>query len=122
MVERGGNFVCRHRLCFDRHYAAKSQLSDMRGVQRVAKQNGRALILAAFVIAKDEAEDQNISTLLNGDLLPRRQFAFIPRLRSISVERGKLVFTSKRDARQYFHMLRMGRKWAPCGRMGSRAH
>ena len=58
-----------------------------------------------------------INQLLDKEQLPRPRFAYIPSLRSVTVPSGGKIVVSKRDARHYFHRLRIGRRWGKwlCG-------
>lgn len=74
------------------------------------------MLAGAFAVVKDGVEDRvitdpQVDQLLDPDLLPRPKFAFIPSLRRVTVPRSGTVVVSKRDARHYFHRLRIGRRW-----------
>ena len=57
--------------------------------------------------------DPQVNQLLDPDLLPRPRFAFIPSLRSAYVPGTGRILVSKRDARHYFHRLKIGRRAGP---------
>eukprot|EP00435_Cladocopium_sp_Y103_P028744 s806_g7.t1 len=83
---------------------------------QVAKHRGVRCLAGAFAVRKDETEDRvitdpSVNQLIDPDKLPRPSFAYIPHMRTITVPRGGVVVVSKRDARHYFHRLRLGRKW-----------
>ena len=73
-------------------------------------------MFSAFAVPKDEDEDRVITDpavnqLLDPDKLPRPRFAYIPKLRATRSYKPGVLVVSKRDARHYFHSLRIGRKW-----------
>ncbi|CAE7241436.1 lon, partial [Symbiodinium sp. CCMP2592] len=83
---------------------------------QVARHRGALCLAGAFAVKKDEHEDRvitdpSVNQLLDPDKLPRPQFAFIPKMRSLTVPEGGVVVVSKRDARHYFHRLKIGRRW-----------
>ena len=69
-----------------------------------------------FALFKSATEHRVISDLPVNDLidpgkLPRPRFAYPPRLRVLRIPPGSVVTVRKRDARHYFHHLRVGRRW-----------
>ena len=83
---------------------------------QVARHRGVKVLAGAFAVKKDDVEDRvitdpSVNQLLDPELLPRPKFAYIPSLRSLSVPSGGVVAVSKRDARHYFHRLRIGKNW-----------
>ena len=83
---------------------------------QVAKHRGVKCLAGAFAVVKDEAEDRvitdpSVNQLLDPEKLPRPKFAFIPSLRTLSIPRDGIIAVSKRDARHYFHRLRIGKNW-----------
>lgn len=94
----------------------KAGLHVLRKQKQVAKHRGRMCLTGAFAVRKDEKEDRVITDpavnqLLDPDKLPRPRFAYIPKLRVTWVPRSGRLLVSKRDARHYFHSLKIGRKW-----------
>ena len=94
----------------------RARLQEVIPVRRIATHRGKPLDGGAFAVPKDEKEDRFISDLpvnqlLDPRRLPRPTFAYIPRLRSVRTCKGKVLRISKRDARHYFHRLRIGRRW-----------
>eukprot|EP00973_Karenia_brevis_P058331 8122462-Karenia_brevis.AAC.1 len=89
----------------------------MRRMRRVARHAGKPIINGGFAVPKDELEDRLISAdvpinqLLDSEKLPRPRFAYIPRLRVVRSDPRKVIRVTKRDARHYFHMLRLGKRW-----------
>ena len=92
------------------------------GLQRLVpesavwKHAGRTLKGGGFAVAKDAVEDRTISdlpinALLDPRRLPRPVFAYTPRLRAMRTQKGTVLKVRKRDARHYFHQLRLGRRW-----------
>ena len=72
----------------------------------------------AFAVPKDDTEDRAISAVLDTNdcvdpkKLPRPRFAFILAMRSMrSSGRPRKLLVTKRDARHYFHQLRVPRRW-----------
>ena len=94
----------------------KAGLHILKKGKEVAKHRGRLCLTGAFAVKKDQTEDRvitdpSVNQLIDPQKLPRPRFAYIPKLRVSWVPRtGKLLVT-KRDARHYFHSLRIGRKW-----------
>ncbi len=83
---------------------------------QVAKHRGVKCLAGAFAVIKDEAEDRvitdpSVNQLLDPEKLPRPKFAFIPSLRTLSIPKDGVIAVSKRDARHYFHRLRIGKNW-----------
>ena len=83
---------------------------------QVANKYGIRCVAGAFAVKKDEHEDRvitdpSVNQLLDPDRLPRPRFAFVPSLRTVTVRNRGCVAVSKRDARHYFHRLRIGRRW-----------
>eukprot|EP00973_Karenia_brevis_P081454 11291160-Karenia_brevis.AAC.1 len=68
--------------------AVASGLQQLRRLRRVARHHGKPIINGGFAAPKDEEEDRLISAdvpinqLLDPAKLPRRKFAYIPRLRA----------------------------------------
>ena len=94
----------------------KAGLHMLRKPAQVAKHRGVKCLAGAFAVVKDEFEDRvitdpSVSQLVDPEKLPRPKFAYTPKLRTITApSTGRLVVT-KRDARHYFHRLRIGRRW-----------
>ena len=93
-------------------------LQSLMPAKKVARHRGKAILGATFAVAKNEEEDRIINDpavndLLDGSKLPRPKFSYMPALRVMKTRRGKILRVSKRDARHYFHKLRIGRKWKP---------
>ena len=93
-------------------------LQDLVDASEVAVFRGKPIIAAAFAVGKsDSTENRMISgvvgtnSLINPALLPRPRYAHIPRMRVCTVDRHVKVRISKRDARHYFHRLKLGSKW-----------
>lgn len=91
-------------------------LHRLKKPSQVARHRGAMVLAGAFAVAKDDKEDRvitdpSVNQLLNPEKLPRPKFAFIPSLRVLTVPRTGIITVSKRDARHYFHRLRIGKKW-----------
>ena len=106
----------------DSTYKELVQRNVSSGLQRLVpeeavwKHAGRTLKGAGFAVAKDAVEDRAISDLPINELLdpkrlPRPVFAYTPRLRALRTRKGATIKVRKRDARHYFHQLRIGRRW-----------
>lgn len=83
---------------------------------QVAKHFGVKCLAGAFAVKKDDKEDRvitdpSVNQLLDPEKLPRPRFAFVPSLRTLTVPSRGCIAVSKRDARHYFHRLRIGRRW-----------
>ena len=52
-----------------------------------------------------------VNDVLDPDRLPRPRFAYTALLRSMVARRGTALAFRKRDARHYFHHVRLGAKW-----------
>ena len=94
----------------------RAGLQQLYPLKRLGRLRGRPLIGGAFAVPKDDLEDRFISDLpvnqiLDETKLPRPVFAYIPRMRSLKSTPQKVLRVSKRDARHYFHKLRIGKKW-----------
>ena len=55
--------------------------------------------------------DPAVNQLIDPAKLPRPRFAYIPKMRVVFVPKGGKIVVSKRDARHYFHSLKIGKKW-----------
>ena len=94
----------------------KAGLHCLKKPGQVAKHRGAMCLAGAFAVKKDECEDRvitdpSVNQLLDPEKLPRPRFAFIPKMRCLTVPCSGVVAVSKRDARHYFHRLRIGRRW-----------
>ena len=94
----------------------KAGLHCLKKRGQVARHRGALCLAGAFAVKKDEYEDRvitdpSVNQLLDPDKLPRPQFAFVQKMRSLTVPEGGVVVVSKRDARHYFHRLKIGRRW-----------
>lgn len=94
----------------------KAGLHRFKKTRQVAKHRGKRILCGAFAVAKDETEDRvitdpSVNQLLDPKRMPRPRFAFVPMLRVITVPKQGKILVSKRDARHYFHRLRIGRRW-----------
>ncbi len=94
----------------------KAGLHRYKKASQVAKHRGVRCLAGAFAVKKDEFEDRvitdpSVNQLLDPQKLPRPKFAYIPGMRCLSVPKSGLIAVSKRDARHYFHRLRIGKNW-----------
>ncbi|CAL1133794.1 unnamed protein product [Cladocopium goreaui] len=94
----------------------KAGLHKFKKESQVAKHRGVKVLAGAFAVKKDLHEDRvitdpSVNQLLDPERLPRPKFAYIPALRCLSVPRTGVIAVSKRDARHYFHRLRIGKRW-----------
>ena len=94
----------------------KAGLHCFKKPHEVARHRGVRCLAGAFAVRKDEHEDRvitdpSVNQLLDPTKLPRPKFAYIPKLRSILVPSSGVLVISKRDARHYFHRLRVGQRW-----------
>ena len=85
----------------------RNRLMDMVPSSQVWKHNGKLVYSGAFAVAKDEVEDRFImaacpnNQLLDRERLPRPQFAYLPKMRSLLTTPGKRIVIYKRDVRHY---------------------
>ncbi|CAE8604573.1 unnamed protein product, partial [Polarella glacialis] len=96
--------------------AVKAKLHRLVREDQVARHNGRRVQAGAFAVPKDGVEnrvitDPEVNQLLDPVKLPRPRFAYVPRMRALTAPRGGKLLLSKRDARHYFHCLKIGKKW-----------
>ena len=86
--------------------------------RRIYKIKGRPLYGGAFAVAKNQEEDRAISALcpLNALVDPRKlwkpRFAIMSAMRCMRLEPFKLLRVYKKDARHFFHFLRIGHRWS----------
>ena len=97
----------------------KAGLHCWKRSDQVANHRGALCLAGAFAVRKDEVEDRvitdpSVNQLIDPDKLPRPRFAYIPKLRTVTVPAGGLVVVSKGDARHDFHRLKIGRLWRRC--------
>ena len=86
--------------------------------KKIAKFRGRVLVAGGFAVPKSSVEDRfigplGVNELIDPQRMPRPRFAYIPALRCCCVSGTRPLLVSKRDARHYYHCLRLGRKWRP---------
>lgn len=94
----------------------KAGLHGLKKPHQVAKHRGVKCLAGAFAVVKDDKEDRvitdpSVNQLLDPDKLPRPKFAYIPKLRTLTVPSSGVIAVTKRDARHYFHRLQIGRRW-----------
>jgi len=96
--------------------------------KQVWKHGGKVLVQGTFAVRKpgadpSEGDPTKVETrvicaavpanqLIDSSKMPRPVFGYIPRLRALQTTPRKWLLKSKRDARHYFHRLKLGRKWA----------
>jgi len=95
----------------------RSGMHVMRPRRSLARFKSKPIVAGGFCVPKDDIEDRTITPLSVNDLvdaakLPRPRFGWVPALRTLTLMRPKArLLVSKRDARHYFHALRLGKKW-----------
>ena len=68
-------------------------------------------------MATDDIEDRCIAALMGSyacisfDAVPQPRFAWIPSMKSMKTDAKKALKITRRDARHYFHQLKVSRKW-----------
>ncbi|CAE8732571.1 unnamed protein product, partial [Polarella glacialis] len=82
---------------------AKAGLQRLVKKGRVWKHRGRRLLTGGFAVPKDEFEDRAISAMVPLNQLVDQDKLVKPNLPSL--------VKYKRDARHYFHTLKLGRRW-----------
>eukprot|EP00971_Amphidinium_carterae_P289191 5742148-Amphidinium_carterae.1 len=99
--------------------AVAAGLQDMASSKQVVKhpRGKRLLVNGAFAVPKNADESRWIcnctplNALLDPSKVPRPRFAYIPAVRTVTTRRHKTIRVWKRDARHYFHNLKLGRRW-----------
>ena len=95
----------------------KAGLQKLKPRRTIFKFKGRPLYSGAFAVAKNEDEDRAISALcpLNAlvdvSKLWKPRFAIMSMLRTLRLQPGRLLRIYKKDARHFFHFLRVGHRW-----------
>ena len=95
----------------------RAGLQRLRARHRIFKHRGVPAINGTFAVAKNSAEDRAISALcptndlIDASKLWRPKFARVSVFRTLVVRPGMRLRLYKRDARHYYHMLRVGRRW-----------
>ena len=94
----------------------KAGLHCLKKSQQVAKHRGIKCLAGAFAVRKDDREDRvitdpSVNQLIDPEKLPRPRFAYIPKMRCVTVPSDGVLMVSKRDARHYFHRLQIGKRW-----------
>ncbi|CAE7221808.1 lon [Symbiodinium sp. CCMP2592] len=84
----------------------KAGLHCWKKPSQVAKHRGVPCLAGAFAVRKDANEDRvitdpSVNQLIDQEKLPRPRFAYIPKLRAVTVPASGIVMVSKRDARHY---------------------
>ena len=95
----------------------KAGLQTLLPRKSIYKIKGRPLYSGAFAVPKNSDEDRAISALcpLNALVNPAKlwkpRFAIMPMMRALQIAPGKRLRIYKKDARHFFHFLRIGRRW-----------
>ena len=95
----------------------RAGLQRLRVRHRIFKHRGAPAINGTFAVAKNSVEDRAISALcptndfIDAGKLWRPKFARMSTFRTLAVRPGMRLRLYKRDARHYYHMLRVGRRW-----------
>ncbi|CAL1171994.1 unnamed protein product [Cladocopium goreaui] len=95
----------------------KAGLQTLLPRKSIYKIKGRPLYSGAFAVPKNSDEDRAISALcpLNALVNPAKlwkpRFAIMPMMRALQIAPGKRLRIYKKDARHFFHFLRVGRRW-----------
>ena len=95
----------------------KAGLQKLLPRRSIYKIKGRPLYSGAFAVPKNVEEDRAISALcpLNALVDPSKlwkpRFAIMPMMRALRITPGKRLCIYKKDARRFFHFLRIGRRW-----------
>ena len=95
----------------------KAGLQTLMPRKSIYKFKGRPLYSGAFAVPKNSEEDRAISALcpLNALVNPAKlwkpRFAIMPMMRTLQISPGKSLRIYKKDARHFFHFLRIGRRW-----------
>lgn len=80
----------------------KAGLHRLKKPSQVARHRGVKCLAGAFAVAKDEVEDRvitdpSVNQLLDPDKLPRPKFAYIPKLRTVSVPKDGTILVFPRE-------------------------
>lgn len=95
----------------------KAGLQTLLPRKSIYKVKGRPLYSGAFAVPKNADEDRAISALcpLNALVNPAKlwkpRFAIMPMMRTLRITPGKSLRIYKKDARHFFHFLRIGHRW-----------
>ena len=85
--------------------------------KRIYKIKGKTLYSGAFAVAKNLDEDRAISalcplnTLVDATKLWKPRFAIMSAMRCMRLPPCKLLRVYKKDARHFFHFLKIGHRW-----------
>jgi len=92
-------------------------LQKLKPLKTIYKVKGKPLYGGAFAVAKNADEDRAISALcpLNAlvdvDKLWVPKFAIMPAMRAMTLATGHKLRVYKKDARHFFHFLKIGKRW-----------
>lgn len=95
----------------------KAGLQKLKPLKTIFKIKGKPLFSGAFAVAKNIEEDRAISALcpLNALVDQRKlwvpKFAIMSSMRAMTLARDKQLRVYKKDARHFFHFLRVGTRW-----------
>ena len=95
---------------------ARAGLQRVRVRHRIFKHRGVPVVNGTFAVAKNSTEDRAISALcptndlIDASKLWRPKFARMSVFGTLAVRPGMRLRLYKRDARHYYHMLRVGRR------------
>ena len=91
-----------------------SGLQVLKPHTKVMRHRGTPIISGASAVPKDGVEDRAISALcelVDPSRLWKPKFAAVPALRVARCSGKRRVHICKKDARHFFHALRIGRRW-----------
>ena len=95
----------------------RAGLQKLKPLKTIYKIKGRPLFSGAFAVAKNSEEDRAISALcplnalVDSDKIWVPRFAMMPSLRAMTLEETKRLRIFKKDARRFFHFLKIGKRW-----------
>ena len=95
----------------------KAGLQKLKPLKTIFKIKGRPLYSGAFAVAKNSDEDRAISALCPLNALVDQtklwvpKFAIMSSMRAMTLSQTKQLRVYKKDARHFFHFLRIGSRW-----------
>lgn len=95
----------------------RAGLQKLKPLKTIYKVKGKPLFSGAFAVAKNADEDRAISALcplnamVDSDKIWVPRFALMPSLRAMTLRESKRLRIYKKDARHFFHFLKIGKRW-----------
>lgn len=96
---------------------ARAGLQVLKPLKKIYKFKGKPLYSGAFAVAKNSEEDRAISALcplnalVNTQKMWKPRFAIMSTIRALRISPERFLRVYKKDARHFFHYLRIGHRW-----------